>query len=96
MGPDDLPGGASGASRGLRRAGLTLYGTLLLVGLAAPHSLVAALREARPHLVAEAVLAAAEPAAGLIEATGVPGLFRAARERFRLLSCGAPDSENPC
>lgn len=97
MGPDPSPpAGPAPGRRALRQAALTLYGTLVLVGVAIPDAVVNALREAPPGVATAALLAAVEPAAGALEATGVPGVFRAARERFRQLSCGGPDSQNPC
>lgn len=89
---------APAASRPVRLRGvaLTLYGTLLLAGLAIPDAALSTLREARPSVVTATLLSVVEPVAGFMERTGVPGLYRAARDRFRQIACGAPDSENPC
>ena len=96
MAPPDPARPPAGRPARLRTIALTLYGTLLLVGLAIPDAIVSALREARPNPATVALLSVAEPVAGAIEATGVPRLYRAARGRFRQLACGGPDSENPC
>lgn len=80
----------------LRRAAITLYATLLLLALLIPGGIVGALRERPPGPVTEAALAVAEPVLAGLERLGLPAAYGALRERFRALSCGAPDSGNPC
>ena len=80
----------------LRAAAVTLYATLLLLGLAIPGSVVGALRERPPGPVTDAALAVAEPIQAGLERLGIPAVYSALKERFRGLSCGAPESGNPC
>ncbi|MDB5589847.1 hypothetical protein [Enterovirga sp.] len=80
----------------LRQAAVTIYVTLLLLGLLIPGSIVGALRERPPGPVTDVALALAEPIHAGLERLGVPALYGALKERFRAVSCGAPDSGNPC
>lgn len=80
----------------LRAAAVTLYLTLLLLALAIPGSVVDALRERPPGPVTNAALTVAEPIQAGLERLGVPALYTALKDRFRAVSCGAPESGNPC
>lgn len=80
----------------LGAAAVTVYATLFCLGLAIPGSVVGALRDAPPNALTLAVLSAAGAVEAGLETTGLPALFRTARDRFRAISCGAPDSANPC
>lgn len=80
----------------LGAAAVTVYATLLCLGLAIPGSVVGALRDAPPNALTLAALSAATAVEAGLETTGLPALFRSARDRFRAIACGAPDSANPC
>lgn len=80
----------------LRAATVTIYATLALLALAIPGSIVGALRERPPGPFTNAALAVAEPVQAGLDRLGIPGLYAALKERFRALSCGAPESGNPC
>lgn len=82
--------------RPLGAASVTIYATLICLGLAIPGSIVGALRDAPPSTLTAAALSLATRLEAGLEATGFPALYRAAKERFRQVSCGAPDSANPC
>ncbi len=79
-----------------RAVAATLYGTLLLVALAIPGGLVGSLRDRPPGPVTDRLLAAAEWVEAGLDATGISAVYAAAKARFRALSCGGPDSANPC
>lgn len=82
--------------RPLRSAAVTIYGTLILLGLAIPGSVVGALQDGSPSPVKDAALAVAVRIQSAMEATGLPAVYEAAKARFRAISCGGPDSSNPC
>ena len=80
----------------LASAALTIYVTLLLLGLAVPGSVVSALQDAPRSAVTQRALEAAEQVEGVMDRTGLPAAFQSLRERFREISCGGPASANPC
>lgn len=82
--------------RPLAAASVTIYATLLCLVLTTPGSVVGALRDASPNPVTIRLLALATAIETRLDGTGLPPLYRAAKERFRQISCGAPDSANPC
>lgn len=97
--PDAPAGERMGTTARLRPLGatsVTIYATLLCLALAIPGSVVGALRDASPNPVTTRLLALATAIETGLDGTGLPPLYRAARERFRQISCGAPDSANPC
>ena len=82
--------------RPLLAAAITIYASLLVVGLAIPQSVVGALRDLPPGPWLDPVLRAAERIESELGRTGLPALFANAREAFHQATCGPPDSANPC
>lgn len=80
----------------LRAASVTVYATLLLLALAIPGSVVGTLRERPPGPFTNAALAVAEPIQAGLERLGIPAIYATLKERFRGISCGSPESGNPC
>lgn len=80
----------------LRAVAVTIYATFAILGLAIPGAWVGALREASSTPLTRALLAVGEPLLSAIDAIGLTTPYRIAKERFREISCGPPDSGNPC
>lgn len=88
--------GRSARTGPLATAAIVIYATFALLLLAAPGSLAATLRELSPNPAIRAALVLAEGLEAAGERAGVAAFFRSARERFGRISCGGPDSANPC
>jgi len=79
------------AAKPLRAAALVIYGTLALLALAIPQSLTNWLRDMNENPVEALALRGAEVLQSAAERTGVPAVYRHARDAFIAISGVEPD-----